>query len=107
VPADVVLVITHSGGGKNKSLLTALTSAGARRVDCPAVKKFGERMDFLRGEFARAGRKADDSGLRALLDAVGNDLRDLAAACDQLASDTTGVITAQVVGLYWRGRAEA
>ena len=107
VPDDVVLVITHSGGAKNKALLTALGAAGARRVDCPAVTRFGERMDFLRGEFARAGRKADDGGLRALLDAVGTDLRDLAGACDQLASDTTGVITAAVVGRYWRGRAEA
>jgi DNA polymerase-3 subunit delta len=106
-PADVVLVITHSGGGKNKSLLTALSSAGATRIDCPAVRKFGERMDFLRGEFASTGRKADDSGLRALLDSVGTDLRDLAAACDQLASDTTGVISASVVARYWRGRAEA
>jgi len=64
-------------------------------------------MDFLRAEFARAGRKADDGGLRALLDAVGTDLRDLAAACDQLTSDTTGVINAAVVARYWRGRAEA
>jgi len=107
VPGDVMLVITHSGGGKNKSLLTALSSAGARKIDCQAVRRFGERMDFLRGEFARAGRKADDSGLRALLDSVGTDLRDLAAACDQLASDTTGVINASVVARYWRGRAEA
>jgi DNA polymerase-3 subunit delta len=107
LPSDVTLVVTHSGGAKNKSLLAAFQSAGARRVDCPAVKKFGERMDFLRAEFSRAGRKADDSGLRGLLDAVGNDLRDLAGACDQLASDTTGVINAAVVARYWRGRAEA
>jgi DNA polymerase-3 subunit delta len=107
LPPDVTLVVTHSGGAKNKQLLTAMQGAGARRVDCPAVKKFGERMDFLRAEFARAGRKADDGGLRGLLDAVGSDLRDLAAACDQLASDTAGVINAQVVARYWRGRAEA
>lgn len=105
MPPEVILVITHSGGAKNKALLTALR--GARRIDCPPVRKFGERMDFLRSEFGRAGRKADDGGLRALLDAVGNDLRDLAAACDQLASDTTGVVTAAVVARYWRGRAEA
>jgi DNA polymerase III subunit delta len=103
----VALVVTHSGGAKNKSLLTALSTAGARRVDCPAVRRFGERMDFLKAEFARAGRKASDSGLRALLDSVGTDLRDLASACDQLASDTTGVIDASVVARYWRGRAEA
>jgi DNA polymerase-3 subunit delta len=104
---EVVLVITHAGGAKGKALLAGLLSAGAARVDCPAVKRFGDRMDFLRGEFRRAGRKADDSGLRGLLDAVGNDLRDLAAACSQLSCDTDGVINAAVVARYYRGRAEA
>ena len=106
-PEDVRLVIGHAGGAKGKALLAALLKAGARRIDCPSVRRFGERMDFLRGEFARAGRKADDSGLRGLIDAVGTDLRDLAAACDQLAADTTGVISAATVARYWRGRAEA
>lgn len=107
MPPEVALVITHAGGAKGKALLTALSTAGAKRIDCRSVRRFGERMDFLRSELARAGRKADDGGLRALIDAVGSDLRDLAAACDQLAADTTGVITAQVVARYWRGRAEA
>ena len=106
-PAEVVLIITHAGGGKGKALLASLLSSGADRVNCPVVKRFGERMDFLRGEFRRAGRKADDGGLRGLLDAVGNDLRELAAACDQLVSDTSGVISAEVVARYYRGRAEA
>ncbi len=104
---DVYLIVRHAGGAKNKALLTELLSAGARRVDCPGIKRFGERMDFLRAEFRRAGRRADDGGLRALLDAVGNDLRELAAACSQLAADTTGVIGAQTVARYYRGRAEA
>lgn len=104
---DVVMVLTHAGGAKGKALLAGLISAGAARIDCPAVKRFGDRMDFLRGEFRRAGRKADDSGLRALLDSVGNDLRDLSAACSQLSSDTDGVINASVVSRYYRGRAEA
>jgi DNA polymerase-3 subunit delta len=107
MPPGVSLVITHAGGAKGKSLLTALSAAGARRVDCPGVRRFGERMDFLRAELGRAGRKADDGGLRALIDAVGTDLRDLAAACAQLSADTSGVITAAVVARYWRGRAEA
>ncbi len=104
---DAVLVLTHAGGAKGKALLTALAGAGAARVDCPVIRRPGERLDFLRSEFRRAGRKADDAGLRALLDAVGNDLRDLAAAGSQLASDTEGVISAAVVARYYRGRAEA
>jgi DNA polymerase-3 subunit delta len=107
MPPEVMLVITHAGGARGKALLPVLAAAGARRVDCPVLRRFGERMDFLRAEFARAGRRADEGGLRALLDAIGTDLRDLAAACDQLAADTTGMINAQVVSRYWRGRAEA
>ena len=103
----MTLVLTHSGGARNKSLLADLAGQGARRIDCPAVKRFGERLDFLRAEFGRAGRKADDGGLRALLDAVGTDLRELAAACSQLAADTTGVINQATVARYYRGRAEA
>jgi DNA polymerase-3 subunit delta len=104
---EIFLVVTHPGGAKNRALIADLVAAGARRVDCPTVKRFGERMEFLRAEFRTAGRKADDSGLRALLDAVGTDLRDLAAACSQLAADTTGVISQPVVARYYHGRAEA
>ena len=104
---DVFLVVAHAGGAKNKGLLAALLAAGARRVDCPSIKRFSDRMDFLRSEFRQAGRKADDAGLRALLDAVGNDLAELASACSQLAADTTGVINQAAVAQYYRGRAEA
>jgi DNA polymerase-3 subunit delta len=104
---DVSLVLTHSGGAKNKAMLADLIAAGARRVDCPSVRRFGDRMDFLRAEFRREGRKADEGGLRALLDAVGTDLRELAAACSQLAADTTGVVSQAVVARYYHGRAEA
>jgi DNA polymerase-3 subunit delta len=103
----VTLVLTHSGTARNKALLTDLAGQGTRRIDCPAVRRFGERLDFLRAEFGRAGKKADDGGLRALLDAVGTDLRELAAACSQLAADTTGVINQATVARYYRGRAEA
>ena len=103
----VFLVVTHAGGAKNKAVQTALAAAGARRVDCPGIKRFSDRMDFLRGEIRSYGRRADDAGLRALLDAVGTNLRDLAAACSQLASDTTGLIDRAAVARYYRGRAEA
>jgi DNA polymerase III subunit delta len=102
VAAEIDQLAASAGQG-----LTSLLAADARQVDCPAVKRFGERLDFLRAEFAAAGRRADDGGLRALLDAVGNDLRELAAACSQLAADTTGTINQEVVARYYRGRAEA
>ena len=34
---EVFLIITHGGGARNKALVADLVSAGARRVDCPAL----------------------------------------------------------------------
>jgi DNA polymerase III subunit delta len=104
---DVVLVLTHAGGAKGKELVAGAKAAGARMIECPKVTRFSERLDFVRAEFRRAGRRADDGAARGLLDAVGSDLRELAAACDQLAADTDGTIDETVVARYYRGRAEA
>jgi DNA polymerase-3 subunit delta len=104
---DVVLVLTHAGGVKGKALLATLTKQGAAVVDCPKITRMADRMQFVRGEFRQAGRPIEESGLRALLDALGSDLREIAAACAQLAADTTGVIDQSVVARYYRGRAEA
>jgi DNA polymerase-3 subunit delta len=106
-PPETVLVLTHAGGAKGKALLAALGKRGARMIECPKVTRMGERMQFIRGEFRQAGRTVEESGVRALLDALGNDLRELAAACAQLAADTTGVVDQAVVARYYRGRAEA
>jgi DNA polymerase-3 subunit delta len=104
---DAVLVLTHPGGAKGKDLLAAVKAAGARVIECPKVTRFAERLDFIRAEFRRAGTRADDGAARALLDAVGSDLRELASACDQLAADTEGSVDEALVARYYRGRAEA
>jgi DNA polymerase III subunit delta len=104
---DAAVIITHAGGAKGKALVSDLGKAGARQVDCPKVTRASDRADFVRGEFRRVGRQADADAVRALLDAIGGDLRELASAADQLASDTAGRINAATVARYYRGRAEA
>lgn len=112
-PEDVILVLVHSGGNRGRTLLDAATEVGARRVDCPAVKQYRDRLDFVTGEARRAGGTMTSDGARALLDAVGTDLRELAMACAQLVADTGGGpdgtvrIDAGVVARYYTGRAEA
>jgi DNA polymerase III subunit delta len=106
-PPDVRLVITHAGGAKGKSLLATLAGTGAQVIECPKITRIGDRMEFVRSEFRAAGRAIDDSGVRALIDALGSDLREIASACGQLAADTTGVVSQPVVARYYRGRAEA
>jgi DNA polymerase-3 subunit delta len=76
-------------------------------VECPKVTRIGDGLTVVREEFRAAKRRIDDGGVRALIDAVGSDLRELAAACAQLAADTTGAVDQTVVARYYRGRAEA
>ena len=61
----------------------------------------------MRAEFRNANRAITDNGARALIDAVGNDLREIAAACAQLCTDTDGQVDGELVARYYRGRAEA
>ena len=106
-PPDVRVIITHAGGARGKALLTALGKGRPETIECAKLTRIADRMAFVRAEFRQSGRTVDDSGVRALLDALGTDLREIASACSQLAADTTGVIDQSVVATYYRGRAEA
>lgn len=107
-PADeVIMVLVHAGGAKGKGLLDAARKAGAREVPCAKLAKAAERLAFVKGEFRSAGRSATEEACRALLDAIGSDLRELASAVAQLAADAEGPIDEAVVARYYSGRAEA
>ena len=105
--SDVRLVLVHKGGARGKPVVDAALGFGGRRVDCMKLTRPSERIDFVKAEMRAGGRSIADDGARALVDAVGNDLRDLAAACAQLATDTEGRIDAALIARYYRGRAEA
>ena len=104
---DVLLLLVHAGGAKGKALLDAGKKAGAREVACAKLTKPAEKLSFVRAEFRAAGRSASEDACRALLDAVGGDLRELASAASQLAADTEGTIDETVVARYYTGRAES
>jgi DNA polymerase-3 subunit delta len=106
---EVCLVLRHSGGQRAKALLDGARRAGAVEVACLPITKDEEKVDFATSEFRRLGRRAAPQAVRALVDAVGSDLRELAAACAQLASDAAegeGRIEAEVVELWFGGRVE-
>jgi DNA polymerase-3 subunit delta len=103
---EVTLVVTHAGGAKGKAFADSLTKAGATVVGAAKLTKHRERVDFVTGEFRRLGGKCGADAAEALLEAVGNDLRELAAACAQLTADTGGRIDVETVARYYRGKAE-
>ncbi len=105
-PDDVRLVLVHPGGVKAKALLDRLRRAGVACVQCDKITRHDELVDFVRAEVAAVGGRLDDAAGRALVDAVGNDLRSLAAAAAQLVADSGGRVTRQTVETYFEGRAE-
>ncbi|MFN2562750.1 MAG: DNA polymerase III subunit delta [Jatrophihabitans sp.] len=106
-PADgTVIVLHHVGGAKGKALLETARKAKALEIGCAKLTRPDERADFVRAEVRRNGGRIGPDAVSALLDAVGSDLRELAAVAGQLVSDSGGDIGLDVVRAYHRGRAE-
>ncbi len=106
LPEDTHLVLVHRGGNRGKALLAAARAARAVEVNCPEIKYDGDKQTFVLGEFRAARRKISAGAARALVEALGSDLRELANGCSQLIADTTGVVEETVVERYYGGRVE-
>lgn len=94
-----------AGGAKGDALLEGLRAAGASEASASSLSD-DQRADFVRAEIRQAGGKITGEALGLLMDAVGSDLRELAAAASQLASDSGGQVDADAVRRFHRGRAE-
>lgn len=106
LPPGTVLVVIHSGGGRAKALADQLKKLGAQVHPCARIVKPAERADFVRSEFRRLRAKVSDDTVNAVLDAVGSNIRELAAVCSQLVADTDGQVDAAAVRRYHSGKAE-
>ena len=102
---EVTLVVAHKSGMRGQKVLDTLKKSGARVVDAAMIKE-GDKAHFAANEFRRQGRKATPGAVRALIDAVGKDIRELTAACSQLVADTEGLIDEAVVEKYQGGKVE-
>ena len=106
-PAEgTTIVLHHPGGAKGKAVLELARKTRARQIDCAKLTRAEEKLDFVRSEVRRVGGTITPDAAATLLDAVGSDLRELAATAAQMVSDSGGRIDAGVVAAYHRGRAE-
>lgn len=106
LPPGTMLVVVHSGGGRAKALADQLKKLGAQVHPCARITKVAERADFVRREFRGLKVKVGEDTVTAVLDAIGSDIRELAAACSQLVTDTGGAVDAAAVRRYHSGKAE-
>ncbi|TIC83996.1 DNA polymerase III subunit delta [Nocardioides sp. GY 10127] len=105
---DVALVLVHGGGPKGSGLLTKLRKLpGVTEVKSEELRA-SEYPAFVQAEARRLGARIEPDAAQALISAVGQDLRALSSATDQLAHDFPGEsLSAERVGQYFGGRAEA
>jgi DNA polymerase-3 subunit delta len=105
---DVALVLVHSGGQKGSGVLTKLRKLGAVTEVKSEEVRANEMPAFVTSEVASHGARIDSDAAAFLVQAVGTDLRSLAAAADQLTNDFHGEhLTVDKVQRYFGGRAEA
>jgi DNA polymerase-3 subunit delta len=103
---DLTVVLVHSGGARPKALLDRLAKAKVEVVTCAPVKAW-ELPQFVTAEVRRVGGTIDASAAPLLVDAVGHELRPLAAAIAQLVADAEdGRVNAAQIRRYFAGRAE-
>ncbi len=105
---DVALVLVHGGGPKGSGLLGKLRKLPAVTEERTGEVKVSELPAFVAGEVRAHGATIEKEAALQLVQAVGHDLRGLAAAASQLAADFGGTrIGVDVVARYFGGRAEA
>ena len=105
-PTTTVIFI-HKGGVKGKALLDAIKKAKPEIIACDALKKEAEKEQFVKELFLDAGRKATPGAVKALVGALGSDLRELQQAVSQVSLDAPkGVIDEEIIDTFHKGRIE-
>jgi len=107
--SNLLLVLWHKGGVKGKGLIDKVKKLQPEVFSAEAIKKDSEKAEFIRNEFKVLGRKITTEAVQALIDSLGSDLRELGAACSQLASDVAlqKTIDKDDVAKYQQGRVES
>lgn len=105
-PTTTVIFI-HKGGVKGKALLDAIKKTKPEIIACDALKKEAEKEQFVKELFLDAGRKATPGAVKALVGALGSDLRELQQAVSQVSLDAPkGVIDEEIIDTFHKGRVE-
>jgi DNA polymerase III subunit delta len=105
---DIAVVLVHGGGQKGSGVLTKLRKLAMVTEMRSEELRHSEYAGFVAAEARAHGATIDQGAAAALVQAVGQDLRSLSAAADQLANDFPGEqLTEEKVKRYFGGRAEA
>ena len=107
--SDTTVVVRHSGGVRGKKFLDAIRSGKGAGIEvvCAELKSDNDKFEFALAEFDSADRRITPGAVRSLVSAFTSSGAELAAACQQIMSDTQGDIDERHVDTYYGGRVEA
>jgi DNA polymerase III subunit delta len=104
---EIALVLVHSGGQKGTGLLNKLRKLSTVTEHRSEAVKAGAMVQWVQTEARRHKARLEPDAADALVEAVGPNLRALAAAVDQLSHDFPGQpLTHELVARYFSGRAD-
>lgn len=107
IDATTTVIFIHKGGVKGKALLDAIKKAKPELIACDAIKKEAEKEQFVKELFLDSGRKATPGAIKALVGALGSDLRELQQAVSQISLDAPkGTIDEVMIDTFHKGRIE-
>ncbi len=107
IDSTTTVVFIHKGGVKGKALLDAIKKAKPEIIACAALKKEAEKEQFVKELFLDSGRKATPGAIKALVGALGSDLRELQQAVSQVSLDAPkGTIDEEIIDTFHKGRIE-
>ncbi|MGO1591619.1 MAG: DNA polymerase III subunit delta [Ancrocorticia sp.] len=105
---DVVLVVRHSTSKpRGKKLYDTIVAGGFQCTEIPAIKRDSEKADLVAAHVKARKRSMTRDAVQDLVDGLGNDVRELLSAVNQLLDDIEGTIDAKAVHTYYAGRNEA
>jgi DNA polymerase-3 subunit delta len=107
IDPTTTLVFLHKGGVKGKALLDAIKKAKPEIIACDPLKKEAEKEQFIKELFLDSGRKASPAAIKALVGALGGDMRELQQAVSQISLDApAGTIDEAMIDKFHQGRIE-
>lgn len=103
---DSVVVMIHSGGNKGKKLIDTVKKSSHPFIEIKPLKKDSEKQNFVHYMVKDMGRHIQPDAVEMLVSAAGNDISELASACQQLVKDSEGTIDLKLVDKYYGHRVE-
>lgn len=101
------LILIHRGGSGGSGILKALRASKVKEIKAEKLKRSDDFEIWIKNEFKDKKRKITNEAVTLLKSAVGEDLRELAAAVLQLSTDVINDPIAELdIMEYYQGIAE-